>query len=204
MQKQGGSEFVWSKFAFFTLIVGLISGIFSVVSDHLPIGNLTIPQVIVSYLAVTINSLPMWFILAMLVGYLFADNVKMAALLGCMYTVAAITFYFLLGNLFTDIPISVSFKEKTDNYAVWYAASAAGGISGGMTGFSAQKTPFALLILMAGLILQLLVNGSNSWKSVVGITQNMTFCLLIMGIMMRLIVSKMRMPNEKIYTNENR
>ncbi|AIF43964.1 hypothetical protein [Virgibacillus sp. SK37] len=193
MKKAEENRRQWRNFAAFTLIVGLIVGTFSVVSDNLPIGALTVSELILSYLAVTINSLPLWFIFAMLVGYLFANNVKKAALFGFIYIIIAITFYFLIGNFYTDIPISVPFKERIGTYAIWYGASAVGGISGGIVGFLTKKTPYALLILMAGLILQLFVSGSSSWSNVVGIAQNITFCLIIMGIIIRLTVSKNKM-----------
>ncbi|WHX24584.1 hypothetical protein QNH47_10290 [Virgibacillus halodenitrificans] len=190
MKKAEENRRQWGNFTAFTLIVGLIVGTFSVVSDNLPIGALTVSELILSYLAVTINSLPLWFIFAMLVGYLFASSVKKAALFGFIYTIIAITFYFLIGNFYTDIPISVPFKERIGTYAIWYGASAVGGVSGGIVGFLTKKKPYALLILMAGLILQLFVSGSSSWSNVVGIAQNITFCLIIMGIIIRLTVLK--------------
>lgn len=85
-------------FIIFTLIVGLIVAIFSVISDNLPYiaDGVTTLEFIISYLAVLINSLPMWFILAILVGYVFARSFKEAALLGTIYTIVAITFYLVI------------------------------------------------------------------------------------------------------------
>ncbi|WP_209300593.1 hypothetical protein [Lentibacillus salicampi] len=53
-----------------------------------------------------------------------------------------------------------------------------------------KKTPYALLILLTGLILQLFVNGAGSWGDIVGITQNITFCLMIVSIVVYLTVSR--------------
>ena len=99
----------WRRFIIFTLIVGLFVGFFSIISDNLPyLGDgVTVLEFIISYLAVMINSLPMWFILAMIVGYIFAMNIKESALLGAIYTSTAITFYFMIGYFYVDVPISL-------------------------------------------------------------------------------------------------
>lgn len=182
----------WRSFTIFTCTVGFIVGVLSVISDHLPYREegLTVLELILSYLAVMINSLPVWFILAMLVGYIFANDIKGAALLGCIYTIVAITFYFLIGHFYTDSPVSGSFKVVV--YANWYGASAVGGILGGITGFLTKKTSNVLLILLAGLILQLFVYGIRSWGDTVGIAQNITFCLMIVCIVVYLVVRRRR------------
>jgi len=55
----------WREYVIFTLIVGSIVGFISVISDNLPklADDVTVLEFIISYLAITINSLPMWFIL---------------------------------------------------------------------------------------------------------------------------------------------
>ncbi len=182
----------WRVYFIFTLIVGLIVGFISAISDNLPnlIDDVTVIEFIISYLAISINSLPMWFILAMLVGYLFANNISKAALLGSIYTICAITFYFAIGHFYIDAAVSSSFKEQALVYAIWGGASAIGGIVGGITGFLLKKTPYALLVLLVGLILQLLVNGTYSWGNVVGIAQNVTFCLMIVSIVLYIVIVK--------------
>ncbi len=182
----------WRSFIIITLFVGLIMGIFSVISDNLPItaDGVTVLEFVVSYLAVMINSLPTWFILAMLVGYAFARNIKEAILLSVIYTVTAITFYFLIGYFYMDAPVPISLKEKAVVYANWYGASVIGGFIGGGVGFLFKKTPDALLILLVGLILQLFVNGTFSWGNIVGISQNVTFCLIIVSIVFYLVIMK--------------
>jgi len=182
----------WGRFLIFTGIVGSIVGFFSVISDNLPYlaDGVTVLEFIISYLAITINSLPMWFILAMLVGYLFANNISKAALLGSIYTICAITFYFAIGHFYIDAAVSSSFKEQSLVYVIWGGASAIGGILGGITGFLFKKTPYALLVLLVGLILQLFVNGTYSWGNVVGIAQNVTFCLIIISIVFYIVIVK--------------
>lgn len=182
----------WGRFLIFTGIVGSIVGFFSVISDNLPYlsDGVTVLEFIISYLAITINSLPMWFILAMLVGYLFANNISKAALLGSIYTICAITFYFAIEQFYKDAAVSSSFKEQALVYAIWGGASAIGGILGGITGFLLKKTPYALLSLLVGLFLQLFVNGTFSWGNVVGIAQNVTFCLMIVSIVFYIVIVK--------------
>ena len=53
-----------------------------------------------------------------------------------------------------------------------------------------RKTPYALLISLVGLILQLFVNGTFSWGNVVGIAQNVTFCLMIVSIVFYIVIVK--------------
>ncbi|MDF1997879.1 hypothetical protein [Peribacillus frigoritolerans] len=184
----------WRKFVTFTFIIGLIVAIFSVISDNLSflVDGVTVLEFVIAYLAVMINSLPMWFIVAMLVGYIFARNIKKAALLGAIYTITAITFYFVIGHFYTDIPVTVtiSFKELAMTYVNWYGASTNGGILGGVVGYLVKKTPFALLSLLVGLILQLFVNGTSSWGDIVGIVQNVTYCLMIVSIFIYLVIVK--------------
>ncbi|MCM3734831.1 hypothetical protein M3215_03110 [Bacillus cytotoxicus] len=131
----------WRNFTIFTCIVGCIVGFFSVISDDLPVlrDDATTFDFIISYLAIIINSLPMWFILAMLVGYIFAKDMKSAVLLGAIYTITAITFYFVIGYFYQDVPVAVPFAEQVVAYASWYAASTVGGILGGITGFFIRK-----------------------------------------------------------------
>ncbi|MBP0726823.1 hypothetical protein J5Y03_16825 [Bacillus sp. RG28] len=169
--------------------MGLIVGYFSVVSDNLPnlSDGVTVFKFITSYLAVMINSLPVWFILAMFVGYKFADDTRKAVLLGAIYTLIAITFYFLIGYFYEKVPVTISFKEQIIAYATWYGASAVGGILGGLVGFYVKKTPYTLLSLLLGLFLQLVVNGTGSWKDMIGISQNVTFCLMILSIITYLL-----------------
>lgn len=182
----------WRSFIIFTLVVGLIVGIFSVISDHLPIiaDGVTVLDFVIFYLAITINSLPMWFILAMLVGYLFANNISKAALLGSIYTICAITFYFAIGHFYIETTVSSSFKEQALVYAIWGCASAIGGILGGITGFLFKKTPYALLILFVGIIFQLFLYGTSSWGDIVGISQNVTFCLIVVSIVFYIVIVK--------------
>lgn len=127
----------WRKFIIFTLIVGLVVGVISVISDNLPnlADDVTVLEFIISYLAITINSLPMWFILTLLVGYLFANNISKAALLGSIYTICAITFYFAIGHFYIEATVSSYFKEQALVYAIWGGASAIDGMLGGITGF---------------------------------------------------------------------
>ncbi len=182
----------WRSFILFTCIVGFIVGYFSVLSDNLPdvSEGVTYLKFFISYLAVMINSLPMWFILAMFVGYIFARDVQKAVLLGALYTITAITFYFVIGYFYQDVLVTISFQEQAVAYATWYGASAIGGILGGVLGFFMKKTSYALLPLAVGLILQLFVNGKSSWSDVVGIAQNITYCLMIGSIVMYIVIVK--------------
>ncbi|MEH7548478.1 hypothetical protein, partial [Neobacillus vireti] len=185
----------WKRFIIFTLVVGLNVGIFSVISDNLPDLNngVTVFEFIISYLAVMTNSLPIWFIVAMFVGYLFADNIKDASILGALYTISAITYYFVIGHFYTDSAISVSLKEQAVTYATWYGASAIGGILGGIVGYLIKKTPFSLLTLLLGLFLQLFVNGKSSWSDIVGIAQNITYYVMIVSIIIYIGIEKRKM-----------
>lgn len=184
----------WGRFFIFTGIIGFIVGFFSVISDNLPYlaDDVTVLEFFISYLAVMINSLPMWFILAMVVGYIFARDIKEAVVLGAIYTIIAITFYFVLGYFYMDAPVPLSFKEKVVVFANWYGASVVGGIFGGIVGHVLKKTSYALLILLVGLILQLFVNGMFSWGNIVGIAQSVTYCLMIVSIVVYIVIIKRR------------
>jgi hypothetical protein len=182
----------WRRFIVFTLVVSLIVGMFSVISDNLPyLGDgVTVLQFFISYLAVMINSLPMWFVLAMLVGYVFARSFNEAVLLSVIYTVTSITFYFVIGYFYQveGSPVPISFKEQAVTYMIWVGASVVGGFIGGVIGFLMKRTLYPLLILLVGLILQLFVNGTGSWDDIVGIAQNVTYCLMIFSIIIYLII----------------
>jgi hypothetical protein len=192
LKENQGYKGNWRKFIIFTLIVGLIVGVFSVISDNLPslADGVTTLQFVIFYLAVMINSLPMWFILAMLVGYVFASNIKEAVLLGVIYTVTAITFYFVIGYFYTEIPFPISIKERAVDYIAWVGASVVGGFFGGSVGFLVTKTPYALLIPFVGIIFQLFLYGTSSWGDIVGIWQNVTFCLMIVSIVFYIMIVK--------------
>lgn len=181
---------------------------FSVKSDYLPYfgegTKFSVFEIVLSYLAVMINSLPMWFIVAMLVGYLFGRNIKEGVMFGAIYTVIAITFYFVIGSFYDNTLILFSFKEQIEVFTIWYGASIVGGCFGGGVGFFLKKTPSVLLILLLGLILQLFVNGAGSWNDIIGVSQNVTFCLMIISIVVYLAIMKKNkgrvyLESEKMY-----
>lgn len=188
----------WKKFMIFSLSIGSIVGFFSVISDNLQFLNdgITTPELIVSYLAVMINSLPMWFIVAMIVGKIFAKNFKEAVFLGALYIIIAITFYFVIGNFYESIisvePVPSSLKEKVIAYLLWYGASTVGGVLGGGAGFLFKKTPYVLLVIIVGLIVQLFKNGERSWEGTLGVSQNLSYCLMIVSIVIYLIVVRIK------------
>jgi len=177
------------SFISFTLVVGLLVGFFSVVSDNLPYmdENVHLFQILLSYIAIMINSLPMWFIMAMVVGYVFGKNVKHAVLVGMIYTIVAISFYFIIGYSYeyfvykNQLNALFSFKEQITILLVWYGTSMFGGSIGGGAGFLFKKRVSVLWIVIGGLCLQLYLNGSRSWNDVVGIMQNITYCFMIVG-----------------------
>ncbi|MDN4523920.1 hypothetical protein [Fictibacillus fluitans] len=183
------------RFVLYTLIVSIIFGIFSVISDHLPNlrDGVTPLEFIISYLAIMINSLPTWFIIAMVTGYLFASTIKESILFGAICILCAITSYFVIGQLYSGIPVA-TLKEWVLIYINWFGMSLLGGMIGGCAGFLLKRTPYVLLIVLSGLLLQLYLNGASSWSDVVGIAQNVTFCLMIVGIILYLgMVTKGRM-----------
>lgn len=183
----------WKSFILFSVVVGLIVGFFSVVSDHSPYfgegSNVSATETIMSYLASMINSLPMWFIIAMIVGYLYGSNLIEGILFGAIYTTIAITFYFILGSIYEETTMALSSKEIITVFITWYGASIIGGCIGGAAGFLVKKTPYVLLVLPLGLTLQLYLHGLRSWSNVVGIAQNLTFCMMII-LSLWLFVSK--------------
>ena len=180
------SSFLKSQFIFFSIIVGIIVAIFSVISDNIPysVDDVSILKSIIYYLASVINSLPMWFIIAMFVGYRYASNLKIAMFFGMSYSLWTILLYLLIAKLYEDTPenISVTMFQQLLSYLTWLGASAVGGLFGGAMGFLLKKSFYPLLILLAGLVLQLFVNGKENWNDLIGILQNATFCIMIAGI----------------------
>lgn len=186
------------SFISFTLVVGLLVGFFSVVSDNLPYmdEHVHLFQIMLSYIAIMINSLPMWFIMAMIVGCLFGKNVKHAVLVGMIYTIVAISFYFIMGYIYefftykNQLNALFSFKEQVNILLVWYGTSLFGGGIGGGTGFLFKKRVSVLWIVIGGLCLQLYLNGSRSWNDIVGIMQNVTYFLMIICSVCFMIIKR--------------
>lgn len=189
---QENKKSIRNHFIIFTCVVSSIVAILSVLSDHLPYReeDITIYQFVLSYLAIMINSLPVWFIIAMFIGYRFATNLKEAVFFGMIYTLIAISLYMLIGHFYENTTDTSTPLIQILNYLSWFGASAIGGIFGGVVGFLVKKSFYTLLILMLGLILQLFVNGKSSWNGVLGIAQNCTFCLIIVGIITYLFYKK--------------
>ncbi|WP_318618402.1 hypothetical protein [Priestia megaterium] len=176
---------VWVKFIIFTVVVGGIVAAFSVMSDHLPfVTSMTIPELMVSYVAIMLNSLPGWFIMAMVVGYVFGTCTREAACFGSLYIVSSITMYFVIGHFYSDQPDGVvwGLKDMMYIFITWYGASVIGGIVGGMVGFLFTKKPVVLVTLPAGLLLQLFLNGTRGWSDIVGMAQSITYCLIIISV----------------------
>ena len=74
--------------------------------------------------------------------------------------------------------IVLSFKERAATYMIWVIPSVIGGFIGGSVRLLLKKTPYALLILFVGIIFQLFLYGTSSWGDIIGISQNVTFCLM--------------------------
>ena len=177
---------VWVKFIIFMVVVGGIVAAFSVMSDHLPpVTSMTTPELIVSYVAIMLNSLPGWFIMAMVVGYVFGTSTRQAACFGSLYIVSSITMYFVIGHFYSDQPDSVvwGLKDMIYIFITWYGASVIGGMVGGMVGFLFTKKPVVLVTLPAGLLLQLFLNGTRGWSDIVGMAQSITYCLIIISVL---------------------
>jgi len=176
---------VWIKFIIYTLVVGGIVAAFSVMSDHLPlVTSMTTPELMVSYVAIMLNSLPGWFIMAMFVGYVFGTRTRQAACFGSLYIISSITMYFVIGHFYNDQPDSVvwSLKDIIYIFITWYGASVVGGIVGGIVGFLFIKKPVVLVTLPAGLLLQLFLNGTRGWSDILGMAQSVTYCLIIISV----------------------
>lgn len=160
-------------------------------------------EIVITYLAVMINSLPVWFIIAMIIGYKFGRNIKEALFFGAFYTIIAITFYFLFDYIYESffyegvIPVATSFKDQIKFYAEWYGVSTAGGLVGGALGYLFKKNRFVLLFLVLGITLQLFVNGARSWSNLIGIAQNVSFCLMITSIFIYLAIVWRKNRNKK-------
>jgi len=145
---------------------------------------MTTPELIVSYVAIMFNSLPGWFIMAMVVGYVFGTCTREAACFGSLYIVSSITMYFVIGHFYSDQPDGVvwGLKDMMYIFITWYGASVIGGIVGGMVGFLFTKKPVVLVTLPAGLLLQLFLNGTRGWSDIVGMAQSITYCLIIISV----------------------
>jgi predicted branched-subunit amino acid permease len=96
----------------------------------------------------------------------------------------------VIGSIYEVRAVPISFKEQIIAYVIWFGASSVGGIIGGLIGFIMKRTPYALLTLLIGLIMQLIVNGKSSWRDIVGISQNVTYCLMIFSIIFYLVIVK--------------
>lgn len=158
------------------LVVAIVVGLLSVVSDNLPSreAGVSVAQEVVAYLAVMANSLPVWFALAMVAGHLFGATFRTAALVGSLQAVAAIGVYLGLGQVH-DTVVGSSVSLQVSTLVTWGGAAAVGGAVGGIVGWLARRTRRALLVLAGGLVLQLILYGPDSWTHPVGAAQNLTF-----------------------------
>ncbi|MFB8424903.1 hypothetical protein ACFC4S_23080 [Priestia megaterium] len=172
-------------FILYALFLGGATAILSVISDNLQFiyldGPITTPRFIISYLAIMFDSLPIWFLLAMITGRIFGKNIKSAATYSTIYTLIAITIYFVIGSSYSGGPNILALGLKSLAYVLitWYGASVLGGILGGITGFVFRSKPYVLLIFPAGVILQLCINGTRAWVDTIGIAQSTTYCLML-------------------------
>ncbi|WP_394555554.1 hypothetical protein C1N61_29460 (plasmid) [Priestia aryabhattai] len=169
-------------FLLYILLVGGTAATLSVISDNIRymIGNIPPSKFFITYVAITFNSLPVWFLLAMGVGHLFGKSIKSAAVYGSIYTLTTITLYYVFGALYNGTSI---FSVATDGslcvLLTWYIASLLGGILGGVTGFIFKRKPYTLLIFSVGIIIQLYLNDIDDWVDTVVIAQNATYCVML-------------------------
>jgi len=172
-------------FILYVIIIGGATAILSVISDNLQFiyldGPITTSRFIVSYLAIMFNSLPIWFLLAMITGRIFGKNIKSAAIYSTIYTLTSITIYFVIGSSYSGGPNILALGLKSLAYVLitWYGASVLGGFLGGIIGFVFRSKPYVLLIFPAGVILQLCINGTHAWEDRLGIAQSITYCLML-------------------------
>ncbi|WP_335508791.1 hypothetical protein [Bacillus sp. JJ722] len=179
-------------------------------SDIIPTfkNDMNLFSFLLAYAAIMINSLPVWFIIAMFIGYIFGSNTRESSIFGMVFTVVAITIYLVINESLTELPegVPITFSSQIKSYIFgWYLPSTCGGLFGGFVGGLLKKSSFILLVLIPGLILQLFVNGKSSWNDIIGISQNVTFCLMIIGIFIFIFIKNKKNSHLTTYyitTNE--
>jgi len=189
------------KFILYTLLVGTAVAYFSVVSDNVPYvkDDFAIWHWVYYYLAMMINSLPVWFLIAMLTGRLFGKRPLASAAYGMVYTIYAITLYMFWGQLTTEQShVSYTLSELLSILFSWYGTSLAGGIIGGFFGYYSRRSNWVWLPVMAGLLLQLWLYGIHSWQNPLGMAQNSTLVFMILFLIVYVYRKRKKHPSEDI------
>lgn len=187
------------KFILYTLIIGTIVAYFSVVSDNVPYvtDGFGVGQWVYYYLGMMINSLPVWFFIAMLIGRLFGKKPLASAAYGMVYTIYSITLYMLWGQLTTEQSgVSYTLGEMFYVLLTWYGSSLAGGVIGGLFGYYSRNAYWVWIPVIAGLLFQLILYGIHSWQNPLGIAQNSTFVLLIIVLLIHISRKRKKQLNE--------
>lgn len=85
----------------YTLIVGTILGVFSILSDIIPyqLEDENIFEIALFISGGVMNNLAVWLILSMIAGYKFCNSFKSSAIAGASFTVYAIIIYFIFSPM---------------------------------------------------------------------------------------------------------
>jgi hypothetical protein len=127
-----------------SLILGSIVGWLSYVSDIISTfkNDLNLFSFLLAYAAIMINSLPVWFIIAMFIGYIFGNNPKESSIFGMIFTVVANTFYLVISESLIELSkgVTITIGSQIKPYIFgWYLTSICGGAFGGIYRRTVEK-----------------------------------------------------------------
>jgi O-antigen ligase len=166
------------RYFFFTIIVGLVVGFFSMISDSLPYQDVTFYDTTIRFTAELLNDLAVWLGLSVLVGYLFCRSIKQAAFMGAGFAVFTIVIYFLFGLLGLDRELDIG--NFAQHMIEWSLIAAAGGMIGGLIGFISRQYP-SILLLYAVIVAWRLVMRWDAWQSPASALGNVVLIVIVLA-----------------------
>lgn len=150
------------RYLVFTVVLGLIVGAFSAISDILPYQDVSFNDIAIRFTAELLNDLVIWLGLTVLVGYLFCRSVKQAVLRGAGFAVFTIIIFFILELFSLDRALEV--ERFIAHVTEWSLVAAAGGIVGGLIGFMSRQYP-SVLLLYPAIVTWRLMMRVEAWQN---------------------------------------
>jgi hypothetical protein len=185
--------------AFSVVVAGVIVGIASSSSDHVPyLRSDQAPAEVAKHFATgVVNSVVVWFGIPLLSGYVICRSWRQAAVAGGAFMTAAILAYSAYGVY------GPAERRTVDTEGFWAATrglreelalAVVAGIVAGVLGFLAQRKPSLLLVVIPVVGAELVRRGEFSWRSDVGASENVFLigCAAAMAVYVGIVATRRR------------
>ena len=167
------------RFTIYTLLVGATIGYYSALSDSmLPWEEQTAWQTFNYAISNILNDFVLWFVVAIITGYIFTKTWRRATFYGAIICLYAIGVYLVCNQLASNS--SAAFDII--GLGVFIIMAIIGGALGGLIGHVMKKYPVVLVAPLGFTVYRIYGALPKTWSSPIGLPRNIFLCTVVVLI----------------------